>query len=129
MPALVLPYLTRFVPWILAGLLVAGGAFYIWHLQGALRLAHADIAVAKTTIDQFSATNKQNLATLRQLQSDEAAWQTALTMTMATDNHDTQFTNGLLNVIAAAPARNDAPAAPVLASTLDAIAKAQGKTP
>lgn len=129
MPALILPYLTRFAPWILAGLLVVGGAFYVWHLQSALRVAHADIAVAKTTIDQLSATNKQNLATLRQLQSEEAAWQTALTTTMATDNHDTLFTNKLLNVIAAAPVKTDAPVAPVLAATLAAIAKTQGKTP
>ena len=129
MPALILPYLARFAPWIIAGLLVIGGVIYVRHLQDALHMANADIIVAKTTIDQLRATNKQNLAALRHLQSEAAAWQTALTTTMATDNHDAQFTSGLLNVIAAAPARNDAQVAPVLTATLDAIAKVQGKAP
>ncbi|MCF3945323.1 hypothetical protein AiwAL_04600 [Acidiphilium sp. AL] len=127
MPALILPYLTRFAPWILAALLAIGGVIYVRHLQDALRVANADIVIARTTIARLSAANKQNLATLRRLRSEEAAWRAALTTTMTTDNRDTRFTDGLLNGIAAAPARNDAPVAPVLAATLAAIAKAQGK--
>lgn len=129
MPALIMPYLLRFAPWILVALLVIGSVIYVRHLQDQLQLAHRDVALAQSTIDQLTATNRQNLATLKRLQAENAVWQSTLTSTIATDNKIAQFTDGLLSAIAAAPANHDAAVAPVLATTLAALSHRQGHAP
>ncbi|MDD2877994.1 MAG: hypothetical protein PHT60_13655 [Acidiphilium sp.] len=129
MPALLLPYLTRFLPWIVAGLLVMGGIVYVRHLQDQLTIAHQNVAAAQTTIDRLTATNQQNLVALKRLQAADAAWQAALTSTIASDSGVARFADGMLATVAATPATSDAPVAQVLASTLAAIAKVQGNTP
>lgn len=129
MPTLLVPYMIRFAPWILVALLVIGSVIYGRHLQDQLQIARQDVAAAQGTIDQLTATNQQNLATLKRLEAENAVWQTTLTTTIATDNRISQFTSGLLSAIAGAPAKDDAPVAPVLATTLAAISKQQGNVP
>ncbi|MGC9269013.1 hypothetical protein [Acidiphilium sp.] len=126
---MLIPYIIRFLPWILAGLFVVGGVIYIRHLQDELTIAHQDVAVAEGTINQLRATNQQNLVMLKRLQAENEAWQSTLTTTIASDNKITHFTDGLLATISATPTTENAPVAPVLSATLAAIAKEQGIAP
>lgn len=128
MPTILASYFTRFLPWILAGLLATGGAIYVVHLRDQLTVAHQDVAAAQATIDQLKVINEQNLETLRRLQAEDAVWQTTLTTTIASDDDITRFTESLLASVAAVPAKDDAPVASVLAGTLASIAKEQGAT-
>ncbi|MCW8308524.1 hypothetical protein AruPA_15915 [Acidiphilium sp. PA] len=126
MPALLASYLTRFLPWLIGGLCVIGCLIYVWYLRDQLRTAQGDIASAQSTIVQLSAINQQNLVALKVLRAEDAAWQATLATTLASDSQITRFTDGLLQTIATAPAKNDAAVAPVLADTLASIAQTQG---
>lgn len=129
MPALLISSLMKFVPWILAGLILIGGIIYVYHLQDALHMANAEVATATATINQLDVTNKQNLLALKTLQARSLAWQTALSSTMDDDARGASFTDELLSEAAVSSAKNDAPVAPVLARTLEAIAVHQEAKP
>lgn len=126
MPGLVVSYVTRFLPWLIGGLCVIGCMIYLWYLRDQLAAARQSVASAQSTIVQLSAANQQNLAALKVLQAEDAAWQTTLTTTLVSDDAITRFADGLVQTAATAPARSDASIAPVLADTLASIAKAQG---
>jgi hypothetical protein len=126
MPSLVVSYATRLLPWLIGGLCVIGCILYLWYLRDQLAAARQAVASAQSTITQLSATNQQNLAALKVLQAEDAAWQTTLTTTLASDGAITRFADGLVQTAATAPSKSDASIAPVLANTLASIAKAQG---
>lgn len=125
MQAIFLSGLARFAPWILAGLPVFGGVIYLRHEQAMLRMANADLVAIKAENVRLQAANSENVARLQRLQKDDAAWQSALAMTMQTDDRDTGIADTVLNGIATAPAGRDGPVAPVLAETLAALAGTQ----
>jgi hypothetical protein len=126
MPSLVVSYATRLLPWLIGGLCVIGCILYLWYLRDQLAAARQAVASAQSTITQLSATNQQNLAALKVLQAEDAAWQTTLTTTLASDGAITRFADGLVQTAATAPSKSYASIAPVLANTLASIAKAQG---
>ena len=126
MPALLASYITRFLPWLIGGLCVIGCLIYVWYLRDQLKTAQGDIASAQSTIVQLSAINQQNMAALKLLRAEDAAWQATLATTLASDSQITRFTDGLLQTVATAPSKDDATVAPVLANTLASIAKTQG---
>jgi hypothetical protein len=119
-------YGTRLLPWLIGSLCVVGCLIYFWYLRDQLKAARVEVLSAQSTITQLSATNRQNLAALQALQAEDAAWQTTLTTTLAGDAQITRFTDGLVQTAATSQTAKDASVAPVLASTLAAIAKAQG---
>lgn len=129
MPTLLLSNLIRYVPWIAAGIILVGGAVYVWHLQDTLHAARADMAAQQATIAQLTETNRENLSALKRLQAEDVAWQTTLATTAAQDQSVAVFSDVLARRAAAAPSQDDAAVAPVLAETLGAIAKAQGGKP
>jgi len=126
MPALLGTYVVKYLPWVLAAMLVAGGWLFVHHLQSELAAERQAVAVDQSTIAQLSETNQQNLATLKRLQAESVIWQSTLTSTLASDAGLARFTDGLLATITAAPAQDDAIVAPVLRDTLASIAKEQG---
>lgn len=126
MPTLLVSYVIKYLPWILAAMLVTGGWLFVHHLQSELAADKRSMAAAQTTIAQLSATNQQNLTTLKRLQAESALWQSTLTSTLASDAGLARFGDGLLATITAAPAQDDAVVAPVLQDTLASIAKEQG---
>lgn len=128
MPTIIVATLGRFAPWLLAALLVIGGVIYIRHQQTDLRTARGDAAADTAVIGQLTAVNAQNLASLKRLQVDAAAWQAAEARAASTDSQDTALADTLVSSAAATAPANDAPIAPVMASTLAAIAKAQMST-
>ncbi|WP_288039543.1 hypothetical protein [Acidiphilium sp.] len=126
MPAVILPLLSRFAPWILGVVLLAGLLLYGWHLEAALRAARAEVRGGQGTIARLMATNSENRAELARLTADETAWQTALTTAAAADAHGVALSQRILTAVAAAPPTQDGAVAPVLAGALSELAAAQG---
>jgi hypothetical protein len=123
---MILPLLSRFAPWILGVLLLAGLLLYGWHLETALRAARAEVRNGQGTIARLMATNSENRAELARLTADETAWQTALTKAAAEDAHGIAVSQQILTTVAAAPPKQDGAVAPVLAGALSQLAAAQG---
>ena len=124
MPAVILPLLSRFAPWILGVVLLAGLLLYGWHLEAALRAARAEVRGGQGTIARLMATNSENRAELARLTADETAWQTALTTAAAADAHGVALSQRILTAVAAAPPTQDGAVAPVLAGALSQLAAA-----
>ncbi|OZB40970.1 MAG: hypothetical protein B7X48_02680 [Acidiphilium sp. 34-60-192] len=112
MPAFLAPMATRLVLALLALAALLGVVFYIWYLRDAVASARQAVAQSRGTIAQLAADNQADLAALAQMRAQNALWQAADAMRREID--------------AARPSANG-PVAPVLVSTLRAIARAQGQ--
>lgn len=125
MPALLLPWVSRLLPYIVGAFILLGGFLYVRHIEDALHTAQAEMAAAKTTISSLQATNQQNLVALANLQKQQAEWDGEMLVVQQNDHDQLTAAQQIDKEInAASPAQNGV-AAPVLAETLDAIEKMQ----
>lgn len=129
MPALLLPYLTRYLPYLLAIGLALGAFFYVRHMQKTLQSMRAEAATAQTTITSLRETNQQNLVELARLQKQQAEWDAEMLVAQQTDSAQRQIAQQIDTAITASSPVQNAPAAPVLAATLSSLAHMQGGQP
>ncbi len=120
MPAIILKFLTPFLPYIAAASVLLGGYLYVEHLRSDL----ASVTAANAALTQ---TNQANAAAIASYQAQEQKWNAALDTLDAQSLATSTATGQILGNIAAQPASADAPVAPVLAGALADIAKLQGQ--
>lgn len=125
MPALLLPWLSRLLPYLIGGLILAGGFLYVRHIENELRIARMEMTAAKTTISSLQAANQQNLTALAKLQKQQAEWDGEMLVVQQDDNNQLSAAQQIDKEINAASPTQNAAAAPVLAETLKAIEKMQ----
>lgn len=101
MPGVISAALLRFLPWIAGALLALGLFAYVLHEHAALRRAEHNVAVARDTVSQLEATNRENLDALKRLQKTAAAWQVARTEAAAEDARRAADARQMLDAIAA----------------------------
>jgi hypothetical protein len=125
MPAILLPWVTRLLPYLIGLFIFFGAFFYVRHIEDALHTAQAEMVAEKTTISTLQQANQQNLAALAHLQKQQAEWDGEMLVVQQNDHNQLTAAQQIDKEInAASPAQNGA-AAPVLAATLDAIERMQ----
>lgn len=129
MPALLLPYITKYLPYLFAAGLALGTFFYVRHMQKTLQSVRSEVAVAQTTITSLRETNQQNLVELARLQKQQAEWDGEMLVAQQNDSAQRQIAQQIDTAITAASPVQNAPAAPVLAATLSSLAHMQGGRP
>ena len=129
MPALLLPYFTRYLPYLLAIGLALGAFFYVRHMQKTLQSMRAEAAAAQTTITSLRDTNQQNLIELARLQKQQAEWDAEMLVAQQTESAQRQIAQQIDTAITASSPVRNAPAAPVLAATLSSLAHMQAGQP
>lgn len=127
MPAFLAPMATRLVLVLLALAAVLGVVVYIWYLRDAAASARQAVLQSRSTIAQLVADNQADLAALAQIRAQNALWQASLAASQSRDAIDRQAADAMRRKINAAQPSANGPVAPVLISTLRAIARAQGQ--
>ncbi len=127
MPAFLAPMATRLVLVLLALAAVLGVVVYIWYLRDAAASARHAVLQSRGTIAQLVADNQADLAALAQIRAQNALWQASLAASQSRDAIDRQAADAMRRKINAAQPSANGPVAPVLISTLRAIARAQGQ--
>jgi peroxiredoxin family protein len=126
MPAMLLPFMTRYLPYLLAGALAVGVVVYVWHMHEALQATRAEMAAAQSTISDLRQTNQENLLELARLQKQQAEWDGEMLVAQQNDTAQRKIAQQIDTAIAATSPAQNAPAAPVLTATLSSLAHMQG---
>lgn len=127
MPSLLLNLILRFLPYIAIGALLLGAWLYVGHLRQALQTSRADNLAQTTELDQLQTINAANVASIARLEQDQGIWQAASSTAQDQSDRIAKAASNIDQTVTAQPASQNAPIAPVLATTLDQLRQAQSQ--
>ncbi len=122
MTAILLKFLKPALPYLLAAAAALGMIFYIASLRH-----HLAVESQKNIL--LAADNQADLAAIAAYKTQQAKYVSALAALDAQTQATNSSVDHITNTIAAAPATDDAPVAPVLAQALAGLRALQGSAP
>jgi hypothetical protein len=122
MPLTLLKFLGPLVPYLAGAGALLGAVLY------AVTLRH-DLATATLKNAALAQANQADSAAIASYQAQQASWNAAMDRLNTQSLAAAAATGRIMNGIAAAPAADDAPVAPVLAQALAGLRALQGGTP